>query len=82
MFGLVKEHKISYELAYYIDNIEILAFTAAIICTMPIFNKMLEIKYEHKVLRSLINIWLIVLFVVSTASIASSTYNPFIYFRF
>ena len=82
MFGLVKEHQIAYEIPYYIDNIEIITFIVAIVCAMPIFNKMLEIKYEHKLLRSFVNIWLIVLFVISTASIAASTYNPFIYFRF
>ncbi|MBP5343789.1 MAG: MBOAT family protein [Alphaproteobacteria bacterium] len=82
MFGLVSEHKIMYTLGYYVDNIEILAFIAAIICSMPIFTKMLQIKYEHKVLRTLVNIWLMVLFILSSASIAASTYNPFIYFRF
>ena len=82
MFGLVKKDKIIYELAYYIDNTEILAFIAAIICSMPIFNKILTIKYEHKILRSIVNIWLITLFIFSTACIAASTYNPFIYFRF
>lgn len=82
MFGLVKEHKIAYELAHYMDNIEILAFAAAILLSMPVFSKMLTVKYERKVLRSVINIWLMVLFVLSSASIAASTYNPFIYFRF
>lgn len=82
MFGLVHNHKILYEYAYYIDNIEILAFAAAILCSMPIFNKMLEVKYERKWLRAGINIWLMILFVLSTSAIAASTYNPFIYFRF
>ena len=82
MFGLVREHKIMYELAYYIDNIEILAFAAAIICAMPIFENLLKIKYEHKVLRSIVNIWLMILFIISSSAIAASTYNPFIYFRF
>ena len=82
MFGLIPEHKISYKMAYYVDNLEILAFIVAIICAMPIFQKMLEVKYEHKILRSIINIWLMVLFIVSAASMAASTYNPFIYFRF
>ncbi len=82
MFGLVKEHKIVYELPYYIDNLETIAFVVAIICAMPVFNKIFEIKYEHKVWRSVVNVWLIVLFLVSASSIAASTYNPFIYFRF
>ena len=82
MFGLISEHKITYKLPYYIDNIEIITFAVAILCAMPIFRGILEVKYERKVLRTIINIWLIVLFVLSASSIAASTYNPFIYFRF
>lgn len=82
MFGFISEHKITYKLPYYIDNIEIITFVVAIICAMPIFRGILEVKYERKVLRTIINIWLIVLFVLSASSIAASTYNPFIYFRF
>lgn len=82
MFGLIKEHDIIYKRLYYIDNIEIIAFAMAILCAMPIFRGMLEVKYERKVLRAIINIWLIVLFGLSASSIAASTYNPFIYFRF
>ena len=82
MFGLISEHKIAYEYAYYIDNIEIIAFVAAILCAMPIFNKILEVKYERIWLRAGINIWLMFLFIFSSATIAASTYNPFIYFRF
>lgn len=82
MFGLISEHKINYEYAYYIDNIEIMAIVVGIICSMPIFNKILDIEYKHKVWRSLVNIWLIILFILSSATVAASTYNPFIYFRF
>lgn len=82
MLGFISEHKITYKLLYYIDNIEIITFVVAIICAMPIFRGILEVKYERKVLRTIINIWLIVLFVLSASSIAASTYNPFIYFRF
>lgn len=82
MFGFINNHKIVYEKAYYIDNIEIITFFFAVICSMPIFSKILEIKYKHKILRTVVNIWLIVLFILSSVSIASSTYNPFIYFRF
>ena len=82
MFGLVKEHSTVNDLSYYLDNVEVLALVAGILCAMPVFNKILLVKYEHKVLRTLINIWLFILFVVSSATIAASTYNPFIYFRF
>lgn len=80
MFGLVRVHDISYGMGYYIDNFEIIIFVCAILCSMPLFNKMLEVK--NKFGRTLINIWLLILFILSAATIASSTYNPFIYFRF
>ncbi len=82
MFGLVKEHTAVNDVSYYLNNAEMLALIAGILCAMPVFNKILYVKYEHKVLRTLINIWLFILFVVSSATIAASTYNPFIYFRF
>ena len=80
MFGLVKIHDITYALPYYIDRWEIIIFVAAIICSIPIFNKMLEVK--NKWAHAGINIWLLFLFILSSATIAASTYNPFIYFRF
>ena len=80
MFGLVSVHDISYGMGYYIDNFEIIIFVCAILCSMLLFNKLLEVK--NKFGRTLINIWLLILFILSAATIASSTYNPFIYFRF
>ena len=80
MFGLVKVHDITYTMMYYVDNIEIITLIAAILCAMPIFRNMIHI--EKKTVKLLVNIWLLVLFILSSASIAASTYNPFIYFRF
>lgn len=80
MFGLIKVHDIAYALPYYIDTWEIIMFGAAIICSVPIFNKILEVK--NKWAHAGINIWLLFLFMLSSATIAASTYNPFIYFRF
>lgn len=82
MFGLVSEHNITYKLGYYIDNIELLAFAAAVVCAMPVFRGMLNIRFKHKLRRALVNIWLMIMFVLSVSAIAASTYNPFIYFRF
>lgn len=82
MFGLVKVHDIAYGISYYGDTVEILTFIIALICATPVFSKILEIKQERKILRSIVNIWLIILFILSTAAVAASTYNPFIYFRF
>lgn len=81
MLGLIPQHKIVYTLGYYIDNIEILTFVVAVLCSMPIFKNILSPianKYKHIALNS----WIMVLFIVSVSAIAASTYNPFIYFRF
>ncbi len=82
MFGVLKIHtnEIVYALPYYIDTVEVITFIAAILCSIPLFNKILEIK--NKAGKILINIWLMFLFLLSAATIASGTYNPFIYFRF
>ena len=82
MFGLLKGHDIVYASAYYVDNIKLIALLAAVLCAMPIFSKMLDIKDNRKIAKTLVNVWLMILFILSAASIASSTYNPFIYFRF
>lgn len=80
MMGLVKTNPV-YSINYYIDNIEILTFIVAIICSMPIFrNIVLPITNKYKNIA--INTWIIALFVLSASAIAASTYNPFIYFRF
>ena len=80
MFGLVPVHDITYKMIYYVDNVEIITLFIGILCAMPIFRNMIHI--EKKPVKLLVNIWLLVLFILSSAAIAASTYNPFIYFRF
>lgn len=82
MFGLLKEHELTYKFGYYVDNTEILALIFAVILAMPICRNILAVPYKYKTFRGIINIWLIGLFLLSSCFIASSTYNPFIYFRF
>ncbi len=81
MFGLI-EYKEVYHLPYYIDNVEIIALGVATLCAMPVFKNMLNIDVRHKLANIGINIWLMAMFIMSWATIAASTYNPFIYFRF
>ena len=79
MFGLLHTNSM-YTLAYYVDTIEVITFIAAILCAVPLFKNMLNV--QNKVAKAFINLWLLVLFFLSTVSIAAGTYNPFIYFRF
>lgn len=80
MFGLIGSHHDCYNIIYYVDNVEILAFGVGILCAMPIFKGMLE--WKNKWCLTAVNTWLLLLFLLSVSSIAASTYNPFIYFRF
>ena len=81
MLGLIPEHEIATMPGYYIDNIEILTFIVAILCSLPIF-KNIALPITNKYKNIFINSWLMVIFIVSVSAIAASTYNPFIYFRF
>ncbi len=67
---------------YGLTNKFLLMLIIGFLCAVPLFRRILEVPYERKILRSVINIWLFVLFILSTASLAGATYNPFIYFRF
>ncbi len=80
MFGFIRINNAGYSIDHYIDSFEIIIFICAILCSVPLFRKMLEVK--NKIGRVFINIWLLILFILSAATIASYTYNPFIYFRF
>lgn len=80
MFGLLPAHTISNEIGAYVDNVEIIVFAAAVICALPVFKNILSVKNAPA--NFALNLWFLLLFLVSTAALASSTYNPFIYFRF
>ena len=65
-----------------LENSELLALIIGLLCSMPIF-KGLQNQEDRGLLGSyILNTWLLILFLASAASIAASTYNPFIYFRF
>lgn len=82
MFGLLRINAsdIIYEYPYYIGKLEIITFIAAILCSIPLFNRMIYV--QNKTGKVLVNLWLLILFLLSTMCIAANTYNPFIYFRF
>ena len=82
MFGAGGHGEALYELGYYADLPEMMAFVAAILCSVPLFRNFLHMDGRKKVYRIAVNTWLLVLLALSITSIAVSTYNPFIYFRF
>ena len=82
MFGM-KHTDMLYKINYFIGSYEILIFVIGIVCAMPIFKNLVLPDDNRKPMYKLaLNTYLIGLFIISTAAIAASTYNPFIYFRF
>lgn len=61
---------------------DIYTMIAGLLISAPLFRNILYVPYERKILRTSINVYLFALLFLSSISIASSTYNPFIYFRF
>ena len=69
-------------LEYYINALDALLLIFALIVCLPVFKNILY-RFENSSLLSLaVNICIYALLIISTAQIAGSTYNPFIYFRF
>ena len=82
MLGAFGPIRPAFQTAYYLDNLEIIMLGIGVACSMPLFRNVLEIGQEFKIRRGLVNVALLLLMVLSSAAIAASTYNPFIYFRF
>ncbi len=82
MLGLLKTNGTSYNILHYLDRIEILVIVIAIICSVPLFKNILSWGEKHKYIGAAVDVWLIILLILSCMQIAASTYNPFIYFRF
>ncbi|MCQ2965953.1 MAG: MBOAT family protein [Alphaproteobacteria bacterium] len=82
MFGIIKEHHISYELSYYINNKEILAFFFSTLLSFPLFKNILNLKTNNVFILYSTDVLIFFLFLLSCSSLLASTYNPFIYFRF
>lgn len=80
MAGLAAPATPAYTLSYYVGNIEATAFAIAILCATPVFKNMINATGTLK--KTAVNLWWLMLFALSASSIAASTYNPFIYFRF
>ena len=67
--------------SYFVGRVEIIALVVAVLCAVPLFKNW-ALPPKNKFVHVALNIWLMILFILSISSIAASTYNPFIYFRF
>ena len=76
LFGLQTPEICAYDILYYLDTTEFIALFFGLLFTTPIARNILNKPHIS------VNISLIILFILSISSIAASSYNPFIYFRF
>ncbi len=82
LFGKLQTYTsdVIYMPSYYIDTPQIIVFVTAILCSVPIFKEILEVKSKFG--KITVNLWLLFIFILSVSALASSSFNPFIYFRF
>jgi alginate O-acetyltransferase complex protein AlgI len=86
MFGFEKASHVGFTMWYYLDPMVITMLIIACITSIPIF-KYIEKNvgaYENHNTFSLFiqNAYVVILFIISIMFLATTTYNPFIYFRF
>ncbi len=82
MFGIthLQRETFIYNLSYYCTVTDVVIIIAAVLCSLPLFKNILDIK--NKLGIAMVNLWLLLLFIIAVSSLAAGTYNPFIYFRF
>lgn len=71
-----------FELGEYLDNYKILMIVSGIIGSTGVMKNITEFGEVNNLRKSVVNIYLIALFLWCWSCLAASTYNPFIYFRF
>jgi len=91
MFGLSKANYIDFDTSYYLGHRTLFLFVLAIIFSLPVSSWMKKAipvdkeestKYLYLVLDFVKKLILVGLLILSFIFIISSSYNPFIYFRF
>lgn len=80
MFGVTGHVASVTPIDYYLDRHAMLVMLAAVVLAMPVARQLVHVKRLLPAIA--VDVWLLVLFLCSWATIAASTYNPFIYFRF
>lgn len=86
MFGGAELTNYDYPIRQLLNNEVILVLILAVMGSSPIYKKIYELlnKYlkNRGIVESVENVFVFSIFVISMSYLASSTYNPFIYFRF
>lgn len=81
MLGLNGLDFINFETLYYLKRYIIILVIGAV-CATPYFKKLLDKYSDKKIVNVIETIVYIGLLIICTAALISSSFNPFIYFRF
>jgi len=84
MFGIVKPENVGFTLQYYFNPGTILILCLAVLASTPILKyagNFFKI-HDNVILKRITSVMLIALFFVCMVIVTSTSYNPFIYFRF
>lgn len=80
MFSIGSTGFIDNTFIYYVQNYGILTIIC-LFASINLFGK-LSNKLENKILRTVRDVFVVGVFIISLAFLVNSTYNPFLYFRF
>jgi len=83
MFGLIRPENVAFTVGYYLNTKIIMALAIAVLASIPISKaRFFEAIRLHAAWKSVSAALCLLLFFVSIVLVVSSSYNPFIYFRF
>jgi alginate O-acetyltransferase complex protein AlgI len=82
MSGLLKPENAGYTCWYYLTPNTIVALVMAVFVSMPLAKLHIFDRCQSSALRYASAALVLLLFFISAVFVVSSTYNPFIYFRF
>ena len=82
LFGLATPYDIGFSVWYYLDSMAILMIGVAVIVACPVYPKILQNAQLTSQRVFLHNAYLAMLLLICMMFVSTSTYNPFIYFRF
>lgn len=82
MFALVPHDHGIYAFIYYFDTVEWISLVFALFFCVPLMRNLVLKHQQNALVASVMNVLCYGLLLLSSAQIAASTYNPFIYFRF
>lgn len=83
MFKVIEPENVGFTVWYYLSAKVVIMLAAAVIASLPIFkSKFFETVKQHTAWKNASAVMALILFFISIVYVVSSSYNPFIYFRF